>query len=70
MSLDIDSKAIEIAKKKLENAGNIGLKETIEKATAADYLGEKHFYCIAIEDRSLTHTIPEILGGRYINSCR
>ena len=59
-----DEKTLEIAKK-LENAGNIDIKETIEKATTAGYLGEKHFYCTAIEDGGITHTVPEILGDRY-----
>ena len=30
---------------KLENS-DIDIKKTIEKATTAGYLGEKHFYCI------------------------
>ena len=59
-----DADALEIAKK-LENAENIDIKETIEKAATAGYLGEKHFYCTAIEDGGLTHTVPEILGDRY-----
>ncbi len=59
-----DEKALEIAKK-LEDAGNIDIKETIEKAATAGYLGEKHFYCTAIEDGGFTHTVPEILGDRY-----
>ena len=59
-----DSDALEIAEK-LEDAGNIDIKETIEKAATAGYLGEKHFYCTAIEDGGITHTVPEILGDRY-----
>lgn len=59
-----DAKALEIAEK-FENAGNIDIKETIEKASTAGYLGEKHFYCTAIEDGGITHTVPEILGDRY-----
>lgn len=59
-----DSEALNIAKR-LEHADNIDIKETIEKATTAGYLGEKHFYCTAIEDGGLTHTVPEILGDRY-----
>ena len=59
-----DSEAIGIAER-LENAENINIKETIEKAATAGYLGEKHFYCTAIEDGGLTHTVPEILGDRY-----
>lgn len=59
-----DADTLEIAKK-LENADNIDIKETIEKAATAGYLGEKHFYCTAIEDGGITHTVPEILGDRY-----
>ena len=59
-----DADALEIAKK-LEKADNIDIKETIEKAATAGYLGEKHFYCTAIEDGGITHTVPEILGDRY-----
>lgn len=59
-----DAKALQIAER-LENAGRIDIKETIEKAATAGYLGEKHFYCTAIEDGGLTHTVPEILGDRY-----
>ena len=58
-----DEKALEIAKN-LETA-NIDIKKTIEKATTAGYLGEKHFYCTVIEYGGLTHTVPEILGDRY-----
>ena len=61
-----DAETLEIAKK-LENANNIDIKETIEKAATAGYLGEKHFYCTAIEDGGLTHTVPEILGDRYMS---
>lgn len=49
---------------KLENS-DIDIKKTIEKATTAGYLGEKHFYCIVLEEGGSTHTIPEILGDRY-----
>lgn len=49
----------------LEHADNIDIKNTIEKAATAGYLGEKHFYCTAIEEGGLTHTVPEILGDRY-----
>lgn len=59
-----DEKALEIAER-LEDAGNIDIKQTIEKAATAGYLGEKHFYCTAVEDGGLTHTVPEILGDRY-----
>ncbi|MBQ2653771.1 MAG: hypothetical protein IJF83_09445 [Methanobrevibacter sp.] len=50
--------------KKLENS-DIDIKKTIEKASTAGYLGEKHFYCTVIEEGGLTHTVPEILGDRY-----
>lgn len=50
--------------KKLENS-DIDIKKTIEKATTAGYLGEKHFYCTVLEEGGSTHTIPEILGDRY-----
>ena len=59
-----EKQALEIAKK-IEDANNIDIKETIEKATTAGYLGEKHFYCTVIEDGGITHTVPEILGDRY-----
>ena len=59
-----ETEAIEIAKR-IENADNIDIKETIEKATKAGYLGEEHFYCSVIEDGGMTHTVPEILGNRY-----
>ncbi len=58
-----DSEALKIAKR-LETA-EIDIKKTIEKATTAGYLGEKHFYCTVIEYGGMTHTIPEILGDRY-----
>lgn len=51
--------------RKLENANNIDIKKTIEKAITAGYLGEEHFYCTVIEEGGLTHTIPEVLGNRY-----
>lgn len=50
---------------KLEDANNIDIKKTIEKAATAGYLGEKHFYCTVIEDGGLTHLVPEIFGNRY-----
>ncbi len=46
---------------KLKNS-DINIKKTIEKATTAGYLGEKHFYCTVLEDGGSTHTIPEIWG--------
>ena len=49
---------------KLKNS-DINIKKTIEKATTAGYLREKHFYCTVLEDGGSTHTIPEILGDRY-----
>lgn len=58
-----DEKVMEMAKK-LETA-NIDIKKTIEKATTAGYLGEKHFYCTIIEYGGITHTVPELLGDRY-----
>jgi len=58
-----DEKVLQIAKK-LETA-DIDIKRTIEKATTAGYLGEKHFYCTVIEYGGFTHTVPEILGDRY-----
>ena len=51
--------------KRIENADNIDIKKTIEKAATAGYLGEKHFYCTVIEEGGLTHTVPEILGDPY-----
>ena len=59
-----DSEVIEITRK-IENAGNIDIKKTIEKASTAGYLGEEHFYCTVIEEGGLTHTVPEILGDMY-----
>lgn len=59
-----DNEVLKIAKR-IEDANDIDIKETIEKATTAGYLGEKHFYCTAIEDGGFTHTVPEILGDRY-----
>lgn len=49
----------------IEDANNLDIKKTIEKASTAGYLGEKHFYCSVIEEGGLTHTIPEILGNPY-----
>ena len=59
-----DDEALRIAER-LENADDIDIKETIEKAATAGYLGEKHFYCTAIEDGGFTYTVAEILGDRY-----
>ena len=39
--------ALKIAER-LENS-KIDIKKTIEKASTAGYLGEKHFYCTVIE---------------------
>ena len=50
---------------RIENANNIDIKKTIEKASTAGYLGEKHFYCTVIEEGGMTHTVPEILGNPY-----
>ena len=58
-----DIKALKIAEK-LETA-DIDIKKTIEKATTAGYLGEKHFYCTVLEYGGVTHTVPEVLGDRY-----
>ena len=50
---------------RIENANNIDIKKTIEKASNVGYLGERHFYCTVIEEGGLTHTVPEILGDPY-----
>jgi len=59
-----DESVLKIAQK-IEDANCIDIKKTIEKASTAGYLGEKHFYCTVIEDGGMTHTVPEILGNRY-----
>ena len=59
-----DEETLRIARK-FEDAGNIDIKKTIEKAATAGYLGEKHFYCTVLEDGGMTHTVPEILGDMY-----
>ena len=59
-----NEEVIEISRK-FEDAGDIDIKKTIEKAATAGYLGEKHFYCTVIEEGGLAHTVPEILGDRY-----
>ncbi len=56
-----DDNALKIAER-FENADNIDIKQTIEKAATAGYLGEKHFYCTVIEEGGLTHIVPEIFG--------
>ena len=47
---------------RIEDANNIDIKQTIEKASTAGYLGEEHFYCTVIEEGGLTHMVPEIFG--------
>ena len=47
---------------RIEDANNIEIKKTIEKASTAGYLGEEHFYCTVIEEGGLTHMVPEIFG--------
>lgn len=59
-----DEEALRIAQK-IENAGNIDIKKTIEKAATAGYLGEDHFYCTVLEDGGETHMVPEIFGDIY-----
>ena len=59
-----DSETLKIAQK-IENANNIDIKKTIEKAATAGYLGEEHFYCTVIDESGMTHTVPEILGDMY-----
>lgn len=60
----MSNKTMEIVER-IEDAGNIDIKKTIEKAATAGYLGEEHFYCTVIEEGGLTHTVPEILGDMY-----
>ena len=50
---------------KIEDANDIDIKKTIEKASTAGYLGEEHFYGTVIEEGGLTHMVPEIFGDRY-----
>lgn len=59
-----DEEVLRIARK-IEDANNLDIKKTVEKASTAGYLGEKHFYCTVIEEGGMTHTVPEILGNRY-----
>ena len=56
-----DGEVLKIAER-IEDANNIDIKETIEKASTAGYLGEEHFYCTVIEEGGLTHMVPEIFG--------
>lgn len=59
-----ENETLKIAEK-LEDANNIDIKQTIENASQAGYLGEKHFYCTVNDEEGFTHTIPEILGDIY-----
>ena len=59
-----DEEVLEIVAR-MEDANDIDIKETIEKAATAGYLGEEHFYCTVIEEGGMTHLVPEILGNRY-----
>lgn len=59
-----DEDILKIAQK-IEDANNLDIKKTIEKAATAGYLGEDHFYCTVIEEGGMTHTVPEILGNMY-----
>ena len=63
-SMISESEAIKIAEK-IENAGNIDIKKTIEHTSTAGYLGEKHFYCTVIGEIGMTYTVPEILNNTY-----
>ena len=56
-----DEDVLKIAER-IEDANNIDIKQTIEKASTAGYLGEEHFYCTVIEEGGLTHMVPEIFG--------
>lgn len=59
-----NEEALNIAEN-IEDANDIDIKKTIEKASTAGYLGEEHFYCTVIEEGGMTHTVPEILGDMY-----
>ena len=59
-----DREVMKIAQR-IEDANDIDIKRTIEKASTAGYLGEEHFYCTVIEEGGLTHMVPEIFGDRY-----
>ncbi|WP_405307182.1 hypothetical protein [Methanobrevibacter sp.] len=56
-----DEEVLKIAQR-MEDANDIDIKQTIEKASTAGYLGEEHFYCTVIEEGGLTHMVPEIFG--------
>ena len=59
-----DEEVLKIAQR-IEDANNLDIKKTIEKASTAGYLGEEHFYCTVIEEGGMTHMVPEIFGDRY-----
>ena len=59
-----DEEVLKICQR-IEDANDIDIKKTIEKASQVGYLGEKHFYCTVIEEGGQTHTVPEILGDPY-----
>ena len=59
-----DGEVLKIAER-IEDANNIDIKETIEKASTAGYLGEEHCYCTVIEEGGLTHMVPEIFGDMH-----
>ena len=59
-----DGEVLRIAER-IEDANNIDIKETIEKASTAGYLGEEHFYCTVIEEGGITHMVPEIFGDMH-----
>lgn len=56
-----DEEVFKIAQR-MEDANDIDIKQTIERASTAGYLGEEHFYCTVIEEGGLTHMVPEIFG--------
>ena len=56
-----DGEVLKITQR-IEDANSIDIKQTIEKASTAGYLGEEHFYCTVIEEGGLTHMVPEIFG--------
>ena len=62
MKMISEKQALEIAKK-LENANDIDIKKTIEKAATAGYLGEKHFYCTVIEEGGMTQFPVHVAHG-------
>ena len=59
-----DGEVLKIAER-IEDANNIDIKETIEKASTAGYLGEEHFYCTVIEEGGITHMVPETFGDMH-----